>query len=154
MRWSRSRSRLRTSSRLRPSTGTRRRTRGFRGALGPGLQEDPGRPVVLELVMTLSGTLGTVDPGLVAFEQVLDLRPQSLGDHAEQANRWTRLAHLHLVQEGAAEVVAHDLGEAHAAVLADPPDPLTQRLGLLDRPGVLVHVKGQFTDSREGRGCG
>src|SRR3989441_3733043 len=257
MRWSRSRSRLRTSNRLRLSTGTRRRTRGFRGALRRGLQEDPGRPVVLELVMALAGTLGTVGelqvdfdgvplvaelpalldrlqpletvaivvelhlllfvgedgiclvlaserdqslrltdprvatcrpvvrvkrrlereecparlplqeqdpaffdrqltvaPGLVAFEQVLDLRPQALGDHTEQANRRTRLAHLHLVQEGAAEVVAHDLGEAHATVLADPPDPLTQRLGLLDRPGVLVHVKGQFTGSREGRGCG
>src|SRR5207249_4516125 len=71
----------------------------------------------------------TADPGLVAFAQVLDLRPQSLGDHEEQANRWTRLAHLHLVQERAGEGVAHDRAEAHPAALAELPATLSQRAG-------------------------
>ena len=91
----------------------------------------------------------------MALEQVLDLGAEALRDYAQEPDRGPRLIHLDLVEKGAAEVVANHFGQAHAAIVADPADPLAERLAFLDRPGFfLIHVKAQLTGSLAGRGCG
>jgi len=64
------------------------------------------------------------DARLLALEEVLHLGAEALGDHPQHADRRPRLAELYLVQKGSTEVVADDLGQAHAPLVADSLDAL------------------------------
>jgi hypothetical protein len=68
-----------------------------------------------------------LDAGKATFQQVIHLRPEPPGDHPEDASRGLAASELDLVQEGAAEVIAADPGEAHAALLAHATDSLPER---------------------------
>src|SRR5206468_12164888 len=71
----------------------------------------------------LQGQLA-LDAGGAALEEVLDLGPETLGDDAQDPDRWPRLAHLDLVKERSAHVAADDLREAQALVRSAASDAL------------------------------
>src|SRR5439155_404498 len=125
---------------------------------------DPGRPVVLELVVVVTAACGPVGKLQVGLDRVaLDLELPASLDGADplpavavvvELDRLVLLGddrrRLLLAPEG-----EQRLGLAHAAIVADPADPLAERLAFLDRPGFfLIHVKAQLTGSLAGRGCG
>ncbi len=68
-----------------------------------------------------------LDARKATFQQVIHFRPESPGDNPEHTGRGLAASELDLVQEGAAEVIAADLGEAYTPLLADASDSLPER---------------------------
>src|SRR5205823_11241387 len=72
-------------------------------------------------------------------QEVVDRCLEAVGDDPEDADRRTGLVELDLVQEGAAEVAAGDLGKAHPPLHPELPDAVAER---------FTHVNFYFTSGR------
>ena len=105
----------------------------------PGVAAEQQQPRALERELA-------VELWQPPLEQVVDARAQPVGDDAEHPGRGLRAAQLDLVQERAAEVVAHHLGQAHASLLAKPLDALPERLAFRLDSCHEIMVKRSFTE--------
>jgi hypothetical protein len=100
-------------------------------------QRPAGVALEQENARFLHGQL-TLDAGLPPLEQVLDLGAEPVGDDPQDPDRRPRLAHLHLVEEGTAEVVSDHGRKTHPAIGSDPADTLAEAFLLFHRARTLA----------------